>query len=308
MRILENLYFHSLDESRYIADLKNALVAEGILDDRTVEKELKLKDGFKESDFYKSGLIFRNKKIPNKHENVESLKDLGIKDRDFQHNLYSLKGDITKALTAEKFDNLKIKKITETKSLSEIDNHIIRAAINKKEFFKFNNIKKYFPNINSINDLIKNTSYLADVKIIFSGTSKDIKNISINNKELFNGVLSVLDAIENSIKLNAVDYKGTKIFYAKKISEEFTDKIVKREIDSEQSKGQIDFLKDKEWYVFNANYGTSHEKKCVELFDRLIEENFKNQYDEIYLIRNELHFLIYNFDDGRGFALILFCL
>ena len=35
--------------------------------------------------------------------------------------------------------------------------------------------------------------------------------------------------------------------------------------------------------------------------DRLIKEEFKN-YKEIYLIRNELHFSIYNFKDRTTFS------
>ncbi len=36
--------------------------------------------------------------------------------------------------------------------------------------------------------------------------------------------------------------------------------------------------------------------------DRLIEEDFKSKYKEIYLLRNEMHFTIHNFADGQGFA------
>lgn len=66
--------------------------------------------------------------------------------------------------------------------------------------------------------------------------------------------------------------------------------------------GQEDFLKNKGWYPFNANFGTSEEKACVLLINRLVEENFKQKYKEIYLLRNELHFKIYNFEDGTPFS------
>ena len=41
LRILEELHFHSPNEHRYISELKNALVQEGLMDDKTVEKRVK---------------------------------------------------------------------------------------------------------------------------------------------------------------------------------------------------------------------------------------------------------------------------
>ena len=99
-----------------------------------------------------------------------------------------------------------------------------------------------------------------------------------------------------------VDYKGTKEFFSSKINEVFYNKIIKIEAGSERENGQESFVKEKDWYAFNANYGTSEEKACVEFIDRLIKEDFKNKYKEIFLLRNELHFVIYNFSDGKAFA------
>ena len=59
-------------------------------------------------------------------------------------------------------------------------------------------------------------------------------------------------------------------------------------------------LEDKDWYVFNANYGTSEEKAFVELIDWQIEELRKN-YKKIYLVRNERQLKIFNFKDGQAF-------
>ena len=47
LRILEELHFHSPNEHRYISELKQALVEQGIMDDETEVKELTLKDSFK---------------------------------------------------------------------------------------------------------------------------------------------------------------------------------------------------------------------------------------------------------------------
>lgn len=300
LRILEELHFHSPNEHRYISELKEALVREGIMEKNMVKKELKLKEDFKKTGFFTNGQIFLNKKIQNDYSNVTSFADLNVKDKDFRYEIRTLKGEVTQALTGKKCDELIIEKESITLEISQIDRHIIMNALSKKEFFKFDNIKKIFPGVSSINDLFENKNFLADIKINFIGSAEDVHNLS--NEHKFKAVVSVLDEIEAKLKNNLVDYRGTKEFFSNKVNAVFHDKILKIEAGSEREDGQESFVQDKKWYAFNANYGTCEEKACVEFIDRLIKEEFKNKYKEIFFIRNELHFMIYNFSDGKAFA------
>ena len=63
LRVLEELHYHSINDSRYISEIRTALIDEGMLDERTVEKTLKLKSPFKETDFYKRGIIYINERV-----------------------------------------------------------------------------------------------------------------------------------------------------------------------------------------------------------------------------------------------------
>jgi type III restriction enzyme len=60
------------------------------------------------------------------------------------------------------------------------------------------------------------------------------------------------------------------------------------------------FVSSKEWFAFNTIYGTSEEKAFVRMLDRQIQ-TLQEKYDQIFLLRNEGHFDIYNFADGRAF-------
>ena len=53
-------------------------------------------------------------------------------------------------------------------------------------------------------------------------------------------------------------------------------------------------------FPFNTLYGTSEEKAFVDLLIRKIK-TLAVHYNEIYLLRNEMHFAIYNFSDGQAF-------
>ena len=59
-------------------------------------------------------------------------------------------------------------------------------------------------------------------------------------------------------------------------------------------------FENENWYAFNALYGTSEEKVFVDLLIRKVKD-LAVDYDEIYLLRNENHFAIYNFSDGQAF-------
>ena len=300
LRILEELHFHSYNESRYIAELKNALVNEGLIDDKTVEKDLILKESFKKTIFYRDGKIYLNSKVENDYSYVRSFEDLGVKEKDFRYDLFSYKGKVSQAMTDGEYDNLNIKKEPKTLAIKDIDYHVVYSALSKKEFFKFNNIKRFCKNINSIREFVSKQEYLADIKITFWATKEDISNLS--NIDKYRGVIKVLDEIEDKLKGNFVDYRGSNEFIPSRVSDIFYNKKIRLEIGSERSDGQEEYLKDKDWYIFNANYGTDEEKACITLLNKLIEENFKDKFKDIYLVRNELHFKIYSFKDGQACA------
>ena len=59
-------------------------------------------------------------------------------------------------------------------------------------------------------------------------------------------------------------------------------------------------VKLRDWFAYDRLYGTTEEKAFVQMLDRWIQESEKT-YEEIYLLRNEGHFSLYNFSDGKPF-------
>jgi len=56
-------------------------------------------------------------------------------------------------------------------------------------------------------------------------------------------------------------------------------------------------LSNKDWYVYDENYGTLDEKHFIQFINGAIEK-LKEKYSEIYLLRNASLFQIYRFSDG----------
>ncbi|WP_221898198.1 hypothetical protein [Bathymodiolus japonicus methanotrophic gill symbiont] len=120
--------------------------------------------------------------------------------------------------------------------------------------------------------------------------------------------MRLLDKLSSQLQAEKVDYKGTKEFKPFMVKDTFTDKTLNivndgnndQEFGIAQGKTtNQDLYMDlsaKDWFVFNENYGTSEEKHLVKYIDKL-----KQKYSKVYLLRNERHFKLFNFDDGRVF-------
>jgi len=70
LKTIEDLHYHTIEDSKYISELKKALVETGIYDDDNDYKkvELKLKADFKSKPFYEKAVVFENEKMKNKYE------------------------------------------------------------------------------------------------------------------------------------------------------------------------------------------------------------------------------------------------
>ncbi len=308
LRVLEELYYHAREDSKYIWELKKALIETGIYeDDENLEiKELKLKPEFTKTEFYNKGKVVFNKKIEKSYNNVKSFSDLGVKKRNFTFELSSGAGQMTSAFfeleTQASGDEVMSQ---EDVKITGIQTHVIRYALSQNPFFHFSNLERFFPNVGSTSNFIFNENYLGGLEITFKGTRKRLKEIT--NYDYLTALKGLLQAIEIDIKSNLTEYEGSGWLsdYVRNVFSE--SKKIKVRKDSERADGQEDLVAKEPWYVYNANYGTSEEKKFVEMFARRFE-NLKRNFENIYLIRNEKEVKIYD-KKGRAFEpdFILFC-
>lgn len=305
LKILEELYYHTKEDSRYISELKKALVESGIYEDedKLVTKQLTLKLDFKETEFYKTGKVVYNKKVEKSYNNVKSFADLGVSKRNFAFTLSSGSGRISSAFSKEEETTTEK---TESKDIkvSAIPKHIIRFALAQNPYFYFDSLERFFPNVESLSNFIDSKDYLGGLEITFNASKTRLADIS--NHDFLLAIQGLLQSIEMEIKSNLTEFEGSDYIneYVHKV---FKDKEIKVYKDSERADGQEALVANEPWYVYNANYGTSEEKKFVELFQRRFE-GLKEKFTNIYLIRNEREIKIID-KLGRAFEpdFVLFC-
>lgn len=160
----------------------------------------------------------------------------------------------------------------------------------------------------SINEFISSTSGLI---VEVTGTKETVE--TLNQDDKLEIALFVLVKIKEEIEKGYTEYKGSKLFKASRINETVTDRtvniVINEGLDSDQERGipmrearnadlQLDLTREN-WYIYDENYGTSEEKYLVRFIKSKINE-LEKQFSEVYLLRNENLFKIYNFSNGKA--------
>ncbi|MDG6224102.1 MAG: DEAD/DEAH box helicase family protein [Candidatus Thermoplasmatota archaeon] len=304
LKILEELYYHSAHNPRYIQELTTALVESGIMPPEKREIHLKVKDGFKKSDFWSNGLIFINEKKKSDRTKIKDISDLDI------DKLYKIGLRTGYVRDSTIFNGEKKKDVEEKRSkifkLNDFGIQIMRKSLTRLDFYKFNNLKKYFPKSKSISKFIE---ALKDVQV--EVTTSITKLDSLNCDDKLEICTEVLKKLQSNIESGYTEYVGTILFKASKIKDLVEDKIINIAVNDTSDKEigigmsetlKLDLrldLKNKDWYVYEENYGTSEEKYFVRFINDAIDK-LQKRYSDIYLLRNQKIFQLYRFSDGNS--------
>jgi type III restriction enzyme len=300
LRVIEELHYHSINKSEYIAEIRRALIEQGLIDENQVTKKIKLKESFKKTQFYKYGVIYTNKPIEKDFSHVKSFADLGVKKRNYIHVIATGHGGASTVMAEKKQSAVVSEETRKDLPVKKIEYNIIQAAISRNPFYTFDSLKHYFHHLESMREFATSEKYLGGLEITFQG---NVYQLEENKVEKLNAMLDLLDEIEGEVRQQNTKYEGSKDFQYSRVHKVFTDRLLKFSKDNERGKDDAQFehfVSIKEWFAFNTIYGTSEEKAFVRMLDRHIEK-LKEKYESIYLVRNEGHFAIYNFSDGRTF-------
>lgn len=302
LRILEELYYYTYDEeSKYISHLKNELRKDWYIRDDKIIKTFTLKKNFQESDFYKNTKIWYNKQIDNPNRKKKTLEDIKkdffvpykIKGLEFteQEIDFENKEDLQRLNLQEK--GLKTVSI----KFKDIEKHIVQKAINIKakqenSLFQFERLKQELE-IKSIDELQKQKLADFDVKII---VNKDTNYDDIHSSDKLGLVIKFLDNIFAEIK-NKIAPKVWSEFFAgdfhKFFAEPKTKTIEEKNLDDS-------IAQSNEWYILDGFVWTTEEKALIQFIKETIG-NLENKYEDIYLLRNEEVYKIFDFKEWRWF-------
>ncbi len=140
LRALETLHYHSVSNPKYITELRQAMVQTGIIAEKEKIIELRLKESFKRTSLYNDGYVFANElEAYLLNEEITSLGD-AILNKTYKVRIKS--GDMSTSLVFESGTSANTSSIPyRTFTFRELGSHVVRAAINRFDAFKFSNLK-----------------------------------------------------------------------------------------------------------------------------------------------------------------------
>ena len=306
LRVLEELHYHSVNNPRYISEIRTALIDEGLMDDNTKERPITLKASFKDTDFYEKGVIWLNQRKKRGYQHVRSFDDLttlNIKQKNHPHTIYEGGGGVTTILEDTDTSYTTVHQGPGTDiSVNQIEPNIVFEAIARNPFYRFDNLKQYFPHLRSMQEFRKSEDYLGGLAIEFKG---DLSRLKTNPAEKLRACCDLLQKLENELQEQITEYVGTTTFQPHEIKAIFFDKTLKfsaHHASVNYTDNDFDqIVRAEEWFAFDGVfYGTSEERGLVKLLSRWWNDA-QNTYETFYLIRNEKHFCICNFSNGDKF-------
>ncbi|MGN0739120.1 MAG: DEAD/DEAH box helicase family protein [Treponema sp.] len=315
LRVLEEFYFHSDEDHRYISELSAELKNRGLIQDKRTQKIFRIKDDKKDN--LKGMYLFVNEQKENPDRRLKTLpedfKNLPAFEARILTTLYS---EVQSVDFSKKEDEFYVAESgtlsTIIKSFSEIPLHIRQKAFhrlntNPESYFCFENLRKRF-SVESVDDFF---DFIKDVKI---SITSDAKFEEIPNKKLLSLCEDFLLYIQRELEAYDKPFIGTD-FHLVKFSDLFTLDEEKGKIsftkekmilmgdsnsETQENKSLEAELKNTEWYMLDSFWGTSEERNLIK-FIKEHETNLKEKYDSFQLLRNEEVYKIFDFDTGRGF-------
>ncbi len=308
-RLLETMYFHSRDDSRYIAELRMALIATGLQDEKTITRTYHLKDSFKMSDLYYGGLAFSNKRLAKSRSDVYGLEG-SLRNKTYTYHLSGVSGKVQSLLeesatptrnAADHYEHDMIR-------LREIPYNILRGASERYGELRFSVLKEKYPNLKTLREFLTSEDYLGNVMLDVS------YSVQTKARALYEACVYAMQDVAKHVTEIRQEYQGSTVFQPKPLKKILRDKsIVLSEIDANGGKGasqnnndnpdyQLDLMNES-WYVFDDNYGTSEEKLFLKYFKASIVPRLQAKGLEFYVVRNERipELAIFSFDDGERF-------
>lgn len=308
-RVLEELYYHCAHNPKYVQELHTALTVLGIKAPNTRTVHMRLKESFKQTPLYKVGFIFLNERIPYARENVQGLPESFVSTL---HHV-ALRTGFTRTTLA--FDSAApagpgVQVDRRDYAMTELGLGVLRKAIQCIEFYEFARLRKHLPQLNSVHQFLTTPEYLGGVKVEVSGPSGTVQNLTPDQR--LDVALQVLHNLADVLASDKCEFKGSTAFFPHMVHHVFHDKSLNfnREAGEDQEFGvsmsnpaensayHLD-LGQHDWYVFDDCFGTSEEKLLIQYVKKRHKE-LAAMYAHVYLVRNEKHFKIYTFNDGRA--------
>lgn len=286
LQILESLHYHTINDKKYIDNLTKSFEAMQLQveDDKDFDiLTTKVKKSFKKSDVYQYGKLYYNDVEDVPESEYNGLAKYGVPVAELPTVNIE-----TATLEATAFDTQNVAGMNETR-LVKIDDALVKKAMARNPFFRFNTMKKYMPTLNSISEFMYDAQWLGQLKEIQATVSTGTDTVLSRETQLL-VVEKYLAYIQRMLIMNYKRQRGTNKFIGLPIKEVVQD-YQKRVPVNYSTAGVHELIqtydyKKAPWFVYNEAIVDKLERSLIELIQGYVEE-LQNKYKDVYLIRSD---------------------
>lgn len=286
LQILESLHYHTINDKKYIDNLTKSFEAMQLQveDDKDFDiLTTTVKASFKRSDVYQYGKLYYNDVEDVPESEYNGLAKYGVPVAELPTVNIE-----TATLEATAFDTQNVAGMNETR-LVKIDDALVKKAMARNPFFRFNTMKKYMPTLNSISEFMYEAQWLGQIKEIQATVSTGSDAVLSRETQLL-VVEKYLAYIQRMLVMNYKRQRGTNKFIGLPIKEAVQD-YQKRVPVNYSDAGVHELIqtydyKKAPWFVYNEAIVDKLERSLIELIQGYVEE-LQNKYKDVYLIRSD---------------------
>lgn len=299
LRLLEQLYYHTVNDSDYVNGLRAECRKEGILYQELQagpnQIEVKLKENFKKKGLYKQGFVYVNERVETTKDDYRSFLDYKM-DTKFVYRRRNLGvEDLYAAGEAREQGEFEVQR-----TLFYPDKTLIRKAIQRNPFFTFRNLRQKIPGLSSMEQFIEDPNFLGGCEIYIE-VARDRQLPDMTRQEQLAAVEHFLRYVQKKLSAGHSKYKGTRTFTGKPVKEVFGDYTLPGTVLANRATDvSIRTMSGNDWYVYDISVLDRLENSFISEMQLWLEQ-LKAKYSEVYLIRNEERLKLYDFEQGRGF-------
>lgn len=300
LAILEQLHYHTINETGYINNLNNSLSQAHLLTSIDGNEQVltaKVKDSFKKTPIYLQGKLYQNRTAKNTQKE-RTLETYSAKEIFLTYN-------ITDESLLTEINNSNLINLANSNAkveLLQVDRVYFRKAIQRLKFYQFSNLKRYFPHLTSIDGFIQNELGDIEVKVTIPN---GLSLTEIAPKEKLYLLETALGKIADSIRKNYHKAIGTKTFYSTALSQIVKDYDIKIDHSTQYINQKITekSMIGKSWFIYDKAILNQLEHLMLLDIESIISK-LKEKYSDVYLIRNDersTSFKLTEFNGVRGF-------
>lgn len=286
---LETLHYHTMNEPQYLKQLVGSLKQMDLPtgeDKKNPPIEIKVKSSFKKTEAYKKGKIYYNEVVDVEDEWFDSIDKYGINHQtDISRNLNYGSREVSYQANAG---------VTETKTISvgRFDARYIKKAIQRLEFYQFDNLKKYMPLMPSMKEFIYGKNWLnANELNLFLTVPKDYKSTDVTPDDILSVVIELLKEYEVKFKSGYVKQRGTNKFIGYPINEYLTNynkrvpEYDTANLFNEAMQKIAVYEIDDDFYVYEKAIVNKLEYELIERVKAHVNELKEKYQKSVYLLR-----------------------